>query len=89
VVPAPIFDKLGIKPIGEQQYLRADGHKIISRKGIAFFRYGDCIGGADAIFGEKGDSTLLGALTLEAIGLMLDPIKRELRPLPMILALNI
>jgi hypothetical protein len=38
------------------------------------------------IFGEKGDATLLGALTLEALGLALDPIRRELKPLPMMLA---
>ena len=37
------------------------------------------------IFGEEGDSTLLGALTLESLGLALDPLKRELTPLPMIL----
>jgi hypothetical protein len=30
------------------------------------------------IFGEPGDSTLLGALTLEALGLVLDPLKRDL-----------
>ena len=29
---------------------------------------------------------LLGAFTLEALGLALDPLKRELLPLPMILA---
>jgi hypothetical protein len=46
----------------------------------------DAVGGADVIFGEKGDSTLLGAMSLEALGLALDPLKRELRPLPMILA---
>jgi len=38
------------------------------------------------IFGEKGDSTLLGAVTLESLGVWLDPLRRELRPLPMILA---
>ncbi len=38
------------------------------------------------IFGEEGDSQLLGAFTLEALGLALDPLKRELKPLPMILA---
>ena len=40
------------------------------------------------IFGEKGDSNLLGAFTLEALGLSLDPLRRELKPLPMILALK-
>ena len=39
------------------------------------------------IFGEEGDHLLLGALTLEALGLALDPLRRELRPIPMILAL--
>ncbi|MCH7744989.1 MAG: aspartyl protease, partial [Chloroflexi bacterium] len=37
------------------------------------------------IFGEEGDSNLLGATTLESLGLILDPLKRELRPLPMVL----
>jgi hypothetical protein len=36
-------------------------------------------------FREKGDATLLGALTLEALGLLLDPIKRALRPMQLIL----
>jgi len=30
----------------------------------------------------------LGAFTLEALGFVLDPLRRELRPLPMILALG-
>lgn len=37
------------------------------------------------IFGERGDSTLLGTVSLEALGFVLDPIRRELRPLPMVL----
>ena len=47
--------------------------------------YRDKIGVSDVIFGEEGDSLLLGAFTLEALGLALDPIKRELRELPMII----
>jgi hypothetical protein len=38
------------------------------------------------IFGEKDDSVLLGTVSLEALGLILDPLKRQLRPLPMLLA---
>jgi hypothetical protein len=38
------------------------------------------------IFGEESDSTLLGAQTLESLALALDPIRRELLPLPMMLA---
>jgi hypothetical protein len=70
----------------EQQFRLADGSKIVRKKGGAVFRYGDRIGVADVIFGEDGDSLLLGAFTLEALGLSLDPLRRELKPLPMILA---
>jgi clan AA aspartic protease len=86
VVPTPILEKLGIKPFGEQTFRLADGSKIVRKKGAAVFKYGDRIGGADVVFGEEGDSVLLGALTLTTLGLFLDPLKRELKPLPMILA---
>jgi clan AA aspartic protease len=86
VVPAQVLETLGIKPLSEHEFRLADGTKIVRKKGIALFKYGDKIGGADVIFGEEGDSVLLGAFTLEALGLTLDPLKRELRPLPMILA---
>jgi clan AA aspartic protease len=86
VVPTPILERLGIRPLSEQEFRLADGTKIVRKKGIALFKYGDKIGGADVIFGEEGDSVLLGAFTLEALGLALDPLKRELKPLPMILA---
>ncbi len=85
VIPTPLLEDLGILPLAEQEFRLADGWKITRHKGIALFKYGDRIGGADVIFGEPEDSTLLGAFTLEALGLALDPLRRELRPLPMIL----
>jgi len=86
VVPTPVLERPGIHPISTQEFRLDDGTKIVRKKGIALFKYGDKIGGADVIFGEEGDSVLLGAFTLEALGLALDPLKRELKPLPMILA---
>lgn len=86
VVPTPILEKLGIQPISQQEFRLADGSKIVRKKGVALFRQGSRIGGADVIFGEPDDSNLLGAFTLEALGLSLDPLRRQLKPLPMILA---
>lgn len=86
VVPTKMLEKLDIKPLTEQAFRLADGSKIVRKKGIALFKYGDRIGGADVIFGEEGDSILLGAFTLESLGLTLDPLRRELKALPMILA---
>lgn len=86
VVPAPILQRLNIRPLAEQEFRLANGEKIVRKKGVAVFKYGNRIGGADVIFGEPGDSMLLGAFTLEALGMVLDPLRRELKPLPMMLA---
>jgi len=86
VVPAAVLEKLGIKPIDEQTFRLANGEKIVRKKGGALFRYGERVGVADVVFGEEGDAVLLGALTLKSLGLSLDPLKRELRELPMMLA---
>jgi len=86
VVPGAILKKLGIKPLVTEEFSLADGSKTYRKKGVAVFKYGKRVGGADVIFGEKGDSLLLGAFTLEALGLALDPLRRSLKPLPMVLA---
>ena len=85
VIPTPVLERPGIRPLTEQEFRLADGSKIVRQKGGALFKYGDRIGVADVIFGEPADSALLGAFTLEALGLSLDPLQRTLRKLPMIL----
>ena len=86
VVPVALLEKLGIEPLTAEEFRLANGEKVVRKKGIALFKYGARIGGADVIFGEEGDSVLLGALTLESLGLSLDPLRRELKALPMLLA---
>ena len=51
--------------------------------GDAYFEYAGVGGPAPVIFGEKDDRNLLGVTTLEALELVLDPFKRELRPMTM------
>lgn len=85
VVPAAVLRRLGLRALGKDEFILADGSKAVRRKRVALFRYGKRLGGGDVIFGEPGDSALLGARTLEALGPSLDPVRRELRPLPMIL----
>ena len=85
VVPASVLRRLKIKPLGRESFRLANGTSIVRRKGTAIFRYQKWIGGAAVIFGEEGDATLLGALTLEALGLALDPIRRELKPVTLLM----
>lgn len=85
VIPAAVLDGLRIRPLSEQTFRLANGSTIRRRRGVAVFRYGQRIGGADVVFGEAGDAALLGATTLESLGLGLDPLKRELIELQMTL----
>ncbi|KKQ84430.1 MAG: hypothetical protein UT08_C0018G0036 [Candidatus Woesebacteria bacterium GW2011_GWB1_38_8] len=38
------------------------------------------------VIGQKDDSPLLGVITLEGMGLMVDPFSRKLRPMRLMLA---
>jgi predicted aspartyl protease len=42
-------------------------------------------GHTPVILGERGDEALLGAVTLEILGLVLNPFKRTLQPMRMLL----
>lgn len=86
VVPASVLRRLGIKPGRTKSFILADGTEIKRSLGQALFRVNGEEGASPVIFGEEGDSVLLGSVSLEALGFFLDPLKRELRPLPMLLA---
>ena len=86
VVPASVLRRLGIKPGKSKSFILADGTEVKRSLGQALFRLDSDEAASPVIFGEAGDSVLLGSVSLEALGLMLDPLKRELRPLPMMLA---
>jgi len=86
VIPAALLRKLGVKPHSKRTFILADGSEITRKIGDVLFRLDGRQGAAPVIFGEKDDSTLLGTISLEALGMALDPMKRELRPLPMVLA---
>ena len=63
----------------------ADGRTIRRRVGDAYFELHGEGGASPVIFGEEGDKPLLGATTLESIRLILDPFKRRLIPMRMLL----
>jgi predicted aspartyl protease len=85
VVPGTTLRRLGIKPHSVQRFTLADGSQLRRRIGDAIFVIDGKRGASPVIFGQPGDSALLGAVSLESVGLMLDPFRRTLRPLPMVL----
>ena len=86
LVPATTLRKLGIKPNRTVVFTLADGRTIERQVGDAYFEFRGEGAAAPVIFGETGDEPLLGATTLESIGLILDPFKRRLIPMRMMLA---
>jgi len=85
LVPAPTLRKLGVRPHREVDFSLGDGTTIKRRVGDAYFELKGEGGASPVIFGEEGDKPLLGATTLESIGLVLDPFKRRLIPTRMLL----
>jgi clan AA aspartic protease len=85
VVPGATLRRLGIKPHSTRSFQLADGSEIHRQVGDAIFLIDGERGASPVVFGERGDSVLLGTVSLESLGLMLDPIKRVLKPLPMVL----
>ena len=86
VVPEAILRRLGIRPRTVKSFLLADGTDIRRKMAGAMFLFQKEEGLSPVIFGEKGDAALLGMVSLEALGLILDPLRRQLRPMPMLLA---
>lgn len=78
VVPKKELEKLGIRAIGEEEFSLADGRLVKRKVGNALFEYEGRERAAPVLFGQTGDSLLLGTFTLEALGLTLDPFKRRL-----------
>ena len=81
VMPGSELKKIGIKPHRKQEFVLADGTKLEREIGDAIFEFEGIRGAAPIIFGKKGDKHLLGAITLEALGLILDPFQRKLHPM--------
>lgn len=85
LVLATTLRRLGIRPHRTVSFSLADGTTVTRPVGDAYFEYRGRGGAAPVIFGEPGDEPLLGATTLESLGLVLDPFKRRLVEMRMLL----
>jgi predicted aspartyl protease len=86
LAPASFLRGLGIRAIRRDTFELADGTTMRRDVGLALFRIGRKLGGSEVVFGGPRDEPLLGAVTLEALGLELDPARRRLRPTRLLMA---
>ena len=85
LVPGKILDELGIEPYREMSFSLADGTTLKRKVCSAYFEYEGEGGPAPVVYGEEGDEPLLGATTLESLGLVLNPFTRTLHPMRMLM----
>ena len=86
VLPEADWRALRLKPERGVEFTLADGTSI--KRGVSECRFE--ISGSAAtspvVLGEAHDGALLGAVTLETLGLMLNPLTREVLPMRMSLS---
>ena len=82
VAPGQVLTKIGLRPSGTQKFDLVDGSEIERPVGQAVFVYRGQERVSPIIFGEEGDSTVLGKATLASFGLALNPLRGELVKLP-------
>src|ERR1700712_4729797 len=73
LVPGKILDELEIEPYKEMSFSLGDGTTIKRKISSAYFEFEGEGGPAPVVYGEEGDTALLGATTLESLGLVLNP----------------
>ena len=86
VVPASILRSIGVHAERMETFYLADGRSVRRRIGHAVFAMQGAESISRVIFGRAGDACLLGMVTLEELGLSLDPLKRTLRPRRLMIA---
>lgn len=84
VLPKEELEKIGIKPDHKQIFVLANNKEVEKKVGEARFIWNGCARTTPVVFGDKG-VYLLGAVTLETMGVIINPISRTIEPLKMTL----
>lgn len=80
-IPREILIRLDLKPI-DREKLKVYGGAIVEREiGWALIEYSGKRRVVPVIFGEKEDTPMLGATSLESLGFQIDPITKKLKPI--------
>lgn len=86
LLPHDVWPPLGLAPKRSVRFTLADGSIIERRVSECHISLPQGDGHTPVILGEPGDDALLGAITLEELGLFINPFTRTLEPTRMMLA---
>ncbi len=85
VLPEKVWKSLGLKPFEKMEFVLADGSTIARGISEVWLKYRGRGRTVQVVLGEGKDKALLGVLTLEALGLVLNPFTRELAPMKLMM----
>jgi predicted aspartyl protease len=80
LLPNKSWKKLGIKASRNFKFELADGQIVERPMGECRIKILDHEGHTPVVLGQEGDEALLGTVTLEQFGFVLDPFQRKLLP---------
>jgi predicted aspartyl protease len=83
VLPETVWRAIGLQPTRDLDFVLADGTSITRRISDCRFVYQAIEAPSPVVLGEGGDVALLGSVTLETLGLVLNPLRRTLHPMRM------
>jgi aspartyl protease family protein len=86
VLPEPAWKRLRLRRTRRAQFSLADGTVIERGVSRCTFEIAGVSETSPVVLGGPRDAPLLGMVTLEALGLMLNPLTRELLPMKLLLA---
>jgi len=86
VLPKAAWQAIGLEPKRRLSFTLADGTTVERSVSEAFVSLPQGEAHTPVILGEEGDEALLGTVTLEILGLVLNPFDRTLRPMRMLLS---
>jgi len=85
LLPHEEWQMIGLSPKRSVTFILADGTSLERRVSECHIALPQGEGHTPVILGEPGDEPLLGAVTLEILGLILNPFTRALEPMRMLL----
>ena len=86
LLPEAVWKKLNLVPKRKVTFTLADGTTVDRSISECYLILPQGEAHTPVILGETADEALLGAVTLEILGLVLNPFNRELQPMRMLLA---
>ena len=86
LLPVDDWRAIGLAPSRHVTFVLADGTPVERDVSECYIRLPQGEGHTPVILGEAGDEALLGVVTLEILGLVLQPFNRTLQPARMLLA---